>query len=218
MIEVTNNGWQMPVGEAWGFLRDNEFKLLHIADVAMTRSQGLLGDVLCFGQSMKGDPARFNHVWGYTGNGQCLEALTHVIERPASVYFRSAVKMKIVRHMRLNENDRARILFQAKKYKGMPYAWGKVVILQLFDCAFRTDMFTRHFSITRLPYCSQMWADAYMKAGTLWEINNLRDPNSIVPDDWDDEVTKYPELWATVLEHDGKVCKVYDLSRWRAAA
>ena len=95
-----------------------------------------------------------------------------------------------------------------------PYAYAKVFILQALDCLFRTDMFTRRFTLTPLPYCSQMWAQACADAGVLRRVNG-KEPDSVQPDDWDDESLKRPDVWKTVLEHDGKTCTIHE-GAWKA--
>jgi len=104
---------------------------------------------------------------------------------------------------------RADVLFEAKKYNGWPYGYLKVGLLQPLDCLFHTDLFTRKFTVTPLPYCSQLWAKSCKEAGVLAKVNG-KQPESTQPDDWDDHAQKNPQQWRTVLEHDGTICRIYN--------
>lgn len=209
---TTNNTIELPVKEAWLYLADNGFRRLHIADIWLTGSlSGIIGPTIRMFQGMLGDDAPHNHTAGYVGSGNVLEALKWVTERSGECYFRSTTRLKVIRNVKWFEDERADVLFHAKRYRGMPYAYGKVLILQALDCLYQTDMFTRCFTLTPLPYCSQMWAQACVDAGLLYLING-KTPDSVQPDDWDDEALKRPDVWQTVLEHDGKICRIYDLT------
>jgi len=192
---------------AWKFLEDHSFDHLRIGDIWLTSSKdSQFGKLIRRVTSWHGDPVTYNHIAGYTGSGNILEALHMVTERLGKPYFRSSNKLKIIRNRAWNQRQRAAILFQAKKYTGMPYGYLKVFLLQGLDCVFRTDKFTRCFSITPLPYCSQLWAQAVAMAGIAGKING-KHPKSVNPDDWDDEAERN-EDWQTVLEHDGKNCRI----------
>jgi hypothetical protein len=206
------NGEQLPLNDAWKKLEESGFAQLRISDIWLSSSDSFIGKLIRWGTHIQdGDPVRFNHVAGYTGSGNILEAIgAGVTERSGSIYFRSFHTLRIIRNVKWTQRQRAAVLFQAKKYQGMPYAYGKVFILQTLDCIFRTDMFTRNFSITALPYCSQLWASAQAKAGIGLSING-KSPESVCPDDWDDESLAHPEDWVTVLEHDGKNVIINDL-------
>ncbi|HNR13089.1 MAG TPA: hypothetical protein PKM59_07250 [Thermodesulfobacteriota bacterium] len=199
---------QMAVSAAWGYLQSRKYQDLHIADIWLTSSDSLIGDTILLFQGLQGDPAEYHHTSGYSGSGNILEALKYVTERSGACYFRSCHTLKVIRNITWDEAVRADILFHAKKYQGWPYAYGKVVILQALDCIFRTDCFTRHFTVTPLPYCSQLWAKACQQAGALAMVNGKR-PDSVNPDDWDDHSKIWPRQWRTVLEHDGRICKIY---------
>lgn len=201
-----SSGEQLPIGDAWKKLEEDGFAQLRISDIWLLSSDSLIGKIIRWGTHIQdGDPVRFNHVAGYTGSGNVLEALgVGVTERSGSIYFRSCHTLRIIRNVNWTQRQRAAVLFQAKKYQGMPYAYGKVIILQALDCIFRTDMFTRNFSLTALPYCSSLWASAQAKAGIGLSINGKSSANSVCPDDWDDESLAHPNDWVTVLEHDGK--------------
>jgi len=200
----------LPVKKAWKHLQSTNYDHLRIADIWLISSkESILSKLIRWAtRHQQGDPVQFSHVAGYTGSGHILEALQFVTERPAKVYFRSNFTLKVIRNVTWTNRQRASILFHAKQYQGYPYGYAKVFLLQLLDCLFKTDKFTRYFSITPYPYCSQLWAKAVAKAGVTNKINN-KYPQSVTPDDWDDESLNNPNEWSIVLKHDGSLCHIF---------
>lgn len=183
----------------WAELVRTGFQQLQPADIVLTRSKrGLLGRLIRHFLRRQGDPVVYNHIAGYVGSGRVVEALSRVVERSLGSYFTGDHCVKIVRNRTWPRTTRRRIVARARARKGRPYGLLKVAVLQALDNLFRTNRFTATFSITPLPYCSQLWATVVYEE-TAARINDVP-PKSCEPDDFDDEVQKNPDRWETVLE------------------
>ena len=173
-----------------------KYEKLKIGDVLLTRSDSFLGKGIRWMLKKKGDPVKYNHVAGYIGRGNILEALKTVIIRSLLIY--KTTTIKILRNENWTDSIRALILLEALKYEDKTYGYAKTFILQPLDQIFRTNFFTSKLSFTDLPYCSELWAKSiYIITGE--RINDVL-PNSCEPDDFDDDSERKETAWKVIYE------------------
>lgn len=166
-------------------------------DIFLTSSTSLVSRLIKIVLWKFKDPAPYSHIAGYVGNNKVIEALfSGVTLSLVDKLLRDKDDFMVVRMKGVSDDDRKRMADLARYREGVKYGFVKVGVLQLFDQITHTNFFTKNFSVTNRPYCSELWAGIYEDV-LDYRINDV-DPVSCEPDDWQDEVLKNPDKWERI--------------------
>lgn len=148
----------------------------------LTRIEGLTGALVALGQLLIGDGSRYSHAFVVLDDGTVMEAMPSVARiRPlADSLSRRPLAFSWV--IPLTEEQRARIVAEARACEGVRYGFSAYLYLALTRLGVRWPWLCRYLTRSGRMICSQLVDEVYRRAGVQL-FDDGRPPHMVTPGD-----------------------------------
>lgn len=155
-------------------------------DIGLTRIGGLTGVLVGLGQFIIRDASRYTHVFVVLDNNEIIEAMPGgAIIQPLDKYAgttKYGSPKAVYLDIKLTNEQRYRIVEEARKLKGVPYSFLDYGALALERFGIKWKWLENYVASTKHMICSQLADEACKRAGvSLFEDGRL--PQKVTPGD-----------------------------------
>jgi uncharacterized protein YycO len=148
-------------------------------DFGLSVIDGHVGWWINLGQAIIRDSSRYTHAFVVVDDGMVIEAKPGGAEKnPVAPYVGKAIFSRLD----LTEEQRSRVIEEAKKLEGTPYSFLDYLALALLHFGIRPKRLRKYIADSGHMICSQLVDEAYLRAG-VHLFSDGRDPQDVTPGD-----------------------------------
>lgn len=154
-------------------------KQIKPGDIGLTTIGGVLGFFVSLGQHLAGDSSKFTHAY------IVLDDETVLAAQPggARIDKLSDYKNKAIYIQKdLTDEQRSRIVLEARKLEGLPYSFLDYLALALARLGIKPQWLQKYIANTGHMICSQLCDEVYRRSG-IHLFNDGRLPQEVTPGD-----------------------------------